>query len=81
MRHAVGVALPMWMGSTYAPALKASAEDHELRRFLGVVASGRKNVGVTAQESVAPAFGDNPTRRLPAARIDLYVYLRSPRRR
>jgi len=31
--------------------------------FLGVVASGRKNIS-TAQENVMPAFGDNPNVRV-----------------
>ena len=35
------------------------AEDDELRRLPGVVASGRKNVSAS-QENVMPAFGDNP---------------------
>ena len=42
--------------------------------FLGVVASGRKNVN-TAQESVMPAFGDNPN--VACYMDDLYVYLRA----
>ena len=42
--------------------------------FLGVVASGRKNIS-TAQENVMPAFGDNPN--VACYMDDLYVYLRA----
>ena len=42
--------------------------------FLGVVASGRKNVN-TAQENVMPAFGDNPN--VACYMDDLYIYLRA----
>ncbi len=42
--------------------------------FLGVVASGRKNIS-TAQENVMPAFGDNPN--VVCYLDDIYVYLRS----
>jgi hypothetical protein len=42
--------------------------------FLGVVASGRKNVS-TAQENVMPAFGDNPN--VACYMDDLYFYLRA----
>ena len=51
-------------GSTYAPALKNSLKTMSYGDFLGVVASGRKNVS-TSQESVMPAFGDR-TRTSPA---------------
>jgi hypothetical protein len=43
-------------------------------QFLEVVASGRKNVN-TAQESVMPAFGDNPN--VACYMDDLYIYLRA----
>lgn len=42
--------------------------------FLGIVASGRKNV-TTAQENVMPAFGDN--RNVMCYIDDIYVYLRA----
>jgi hypothetical protein len=42
--------------------------------FLGIVASGRKNVN-TAQENVMPAFGDNPN--VACYMDDLYTYLRA----
>ena len=42
--------------------------------FLGVVASGRKNVS-TSQENVMPAFGDNPN--VACYMDDIYVYLRA----
>lgn len=61
-------------GSTYAPALKDSLKTMSYADFLGVVASGRKNVN-TAQENVMPAFGDNPN--VACYMDDLYVYLRA----
>jgi len=65
---------PDGMGSTYAPALKDSLKTMSYGDFLGVVASGRKNVS-TAQENVMPAFGDNPN--VACYMDDLYVYLRA----
>ena len=65
---------PDGMGSTYAPALKDSLKTMSYADFLGVVASGRKNV-TTAQENVMPAFGDNPN--VACYMDDLYVYLRA----
>ena len=62
------------MGSTYAPALKDSLKTMSYADFLGVVASGRKNIS-TAQENVMPAFGDNPN--VACYMDDLYVYLRA----
>ena len=61
-------------GSTYAPALKDSVKNMSYGDFLGVVASGRKNIS-TAQENVMPAFGDNPN--VACYMDDLYVYLRA----
>jgi methanol metabolism-related c-type cytochrome len=65
---------PDGMGSTYAPALKDSLKTMSYGDFLGVVASGRKNVN-TAQESVMPAFGDNPN--VACYMDDIYIYLRA----
>ena len=65
---------PDGMGSTYAPALQNSLKTMSYADFLGVVASGRKNVN-TAQESVMPAFGDNPN--VACYMDDIYVYLRA----
>jgi methanol metabolism-related c-type cytochrome len=62
------------MGSSYAPALKDSLKTMSYADFLGVVASGRKNVS-TAQENVMPAFGDNPN--VACYMDDIYVYLRA----
>ena len=42
--------------------------------FLGVVATGRKNVS-SSQENVMPAFGDN--RNVICYLDDIYVYLRA----
>ena len=65
---------PDGMGSTYAPALKDSPKSMNYADFLGVVASGRKNVS-TSQENVMPAFGDNPN--VACYMDDIYVYLRA----
>ncbi len=61
-------------GSTYAPALKESLKRLSYGDFLGVVASGRKNV-TSSQDSVMPAFGDNPN--VACYMDDLFVYLRA----
>ena len=61
-------------GSTYAPGLRKSLLTVSYGDFLGVVASGRKNVS-TSQESVMPAFGDNPN--VACYMDDLFVYLRA----
>ncbi|HEY8334365.1 MAG TPA: c-type cytochrome, methanol metabolism-related [Tardiphaga sp.] len=61
-------------GSTYAPALKESVKAMSYGDFLGVVASGRKNV-TSSQENVMPAFGDNPN--VACYLDDIYVYLRA----
>ena len=65
---------PDGMGSSYAPALKESLKTMSYGDFLGVVASGRKNVS-TAQENVMPAFGDNPN--VACYMDDIYIYLRA----
>jgi len=65
---------PDGMGSTYAPALKDSVTTMSYGDFLGVVASGRKNVS-SSQENVMPAFGDNPN--VACYMDDLYIYLRA----
>src|SRR5258707_4337544 len=61
-------------GSTYAPALKSSLKTLSYGDFLGVVASGRRNVS-SSQESVMPAFGSNVN--VACYMDDLYVYLRA----
>ena len=65
---------PDGMGSSYAPALKDSLKTMSYGDFLGVVASGRKNVS-SSQENVMPALGDNPN--VACYMDDLYVYLRA----
>ena len=65
---------PDGMGSSYAPALKDSLMTMSYADFLGVVASGRKNV-TSSQENVMPAFGDNPN--VVCYLDDIYVYLRA----
>ena len=61
-------------GSTYAPALRNSLKTMSYGDFLGVVASGRKNVS-SSQESVMPAFGSN--QNVACYMDDLYIYLRA----
>jgi methanol metabolism-related c-type cytochrome len=65
---------PDGMGSTYAPALQDSLKTMSYADFLGVVASGRRNIS-TSQENVMPAFGDNTN--VACYMDDLYVYLRA----
>jgi methanol metabolism-related c-type cytochrome len=65
---------PDGMGSTYAPSLQNSLKTMSYADYLGVVASGRKNVS-SSQENVMPAFGDNPN--VACYMDDLYVYLRA----
>ena len=65
---------PDGMGSTYAPALTESLKTMSYGDFVGIVASGRKNVN-TGQEKVMPALGDNPN--VACYMDDLYVYLRA----
>jgi methanol metabolism-related c-type cytochrome len=61
-------------GSTYAPALKDSLRSISYSDFMGVVASGRKNVNA-ASENVMPAFGTNPN--VMCYLDDMFVYLRA----
>ena len=61
-------------GSTYAPALKASAIDMDYYDFIDVVVNGRKKVGA-AENSVMPAFGDNPN--VMCYLDDIYIYLKA----
>jgi len=65
---------PDGMGSTYAPALKDSLKTMSYADFIGIVASGRKNV-TSSQENVMPAFGDNTN--VACYMDDIYVYLRA----
>src|SRR5512138_3446198 len=60
-------------GSSYAPALSRSLKTMDYHEYLGLVASGRKNVN-TAQENVMPAFGDNPN--IMCYTDDVFIYLR-----
>ena len=61
-------------GSTYAPALRNSVKTMSYGDFVGVVASGRRNVS-SSQENVMPALGDNPN--VACYMDDLYIYLRA----
>jgi methanol metabolism-related c-type cytochrome len=61
-------------GSTYAPALKNSLKSITYDEFVGVIASGRKNVS-SSTESVMPEFGTNPN--VMCYVDDLFVYLRA----
>ena len=61
-------------GSTYAPALKASALDMTYDEFMEAVASGIKRVDA-ADNQVMPAFGDNVN--VWCFVDDIYVYLKA----
>jgi methanol metabolism-related c-type cytochrome len=65
---------PLGDGSSFAPALKETLKRITYGEFLGIVASGRRNV-TTAQENVMPAFGNNPN--VMCYIDDIYVYLRA----
>jgi len=65
---------PAGDGSSFAPALKDTLKRISYGDFLGIVASGRKNV-TTAQENVMPAFGNNPN--VMCYIDDIYVYLKA----
>ncbi|HRO09957.1 c-type cytochrome, methanol metabolism-related [Amaricoccus sp.] len=61
-------------GSTYAPALKASAMRLDYYEFIEVVASGRQVVNA-ADNQVMPAFGTNPN--VMCYLDDIWTYLRA----
>ena len=65
---------PEGEGSSYAPALKDSALNMDYYDFLYVVSNGRQNVNA-ANQSVMPAFGDNPN--VMCYIDDIYVYLKA----
>lgn len=65
---------PEGEGSTYAPALKKSAIDMDYYDFLDVVVNGRKKVNAS-ENSVMPAFGENPN--VMCYIDDIYVYLKA----
>lgn len=65
---------PEGEGSSYAPALKASAIDLDYYDFFDVVVNGRKKVNA-AENSVMPSFGDNPN--VMCYLDDIYVYLKA----
>ena len=65
---------PEGEGSTYAPALKTSAVDMDYYDFYDVVVNGRKKVNAS-ENSVMPAFGDNPN--VMCYLDDIYVYLKA----
>ena len=61
-------------GSTFAPALKASALTMDYYSFIGVVAEGRQKVGASGN-SVMPSFGIDPN--VMCYLDDIYVYLKA----
>jgi len=65
---------PAGDGSSFAPALKDSIQRIDYGKFIGTVASGRRNV-TTAQDNVMPAFGDN--RNVMCYVDDIFIYLRA----
>jgi len=65
---------PEGEGSSYAPALKTSAIDMDYYDFVDVVTNGRKHIDAS-NNSVMPAFGDNPN--VMCYLDDIYVYLKA----
>lgn len=65
---------PEGEGSTYAPALKVSAIDMDYYDFVDVVTNGRTKISA-AENSVMPAFGENPN--VMCYLDDIYVYLKA----
>ena len=65
---------PEGEGSSYAPALKNSAIEMDYYDFVDVVVNGRQRVNA-AENSVMPAFGDNPN--VMCYLDDIYVYLKA----
>ncbi len=65
---------PNFYGASLAPGVKESVKRITHTDFLGVVASGRKNV-TTSQENVMPAFGANAN--VMCYVDDIYIYLRA----
>lgn len=65
---------PEGEGSTYAPALKKSALTMDYYDFIDVVTNGRKRINA-AENSVMPAFGDNPN--VMCYLNDIYVYVKA----
>ena len=65
---------PEGEGSSYAPALKKSAITMDYYDFVDVVVNGRQRVNA-AENSVMPAFGDNPN--VMCYLDDIYVYLKA----
>mgnify|MGYP003657415778 CR=1 FL=1 len=65
---------PDGLGSSYAPALVASARQMSYSDFIEVVVNGRQNVG-GGQQNVMPPFGTNPN--VMCYLDDIYVYLRA----
>lgn len=61
-------------GSTYAPALKASAVDMDYYDFVYVVVNGIKRVDA-AENQVMPAFAINPN--VMCYLDDIYIYLKA----
>ena len=65
---------PEGLGSSYAPALMESAVNMDYYDFYYVVSNGRQHVDA-ANQSVMPAFGDNPN--VMCFIDDIYVYLKA----
>ena len=65
---------PEGEGSSYAPALKDSAVDMDYYDFVDVVVNGVQKVNAS-ENSVMPAFGDNPN--VMCYLDDIYVYLKA----
>ncbi|MEO0820423.1 MAG: c-type cytochrome, methanol metabolism-related [Pseudomonadota bacterium] len=61
-------------GSSYAPALKASAIDMDYYDFVDIVVNGKKRVGA-ADNQVMPAFGTNAN--VMCYLDDIFIYLKA----
>ncbi len=65
---------PEGVGSTYAPALTTTLKTMSYSDFVGVIASGQKNVW-RQSNSIMPALGDN--KNVMCYIDDIYIYLKA----
>lgn len=65
---------PEGEGSSLAPALKGAAVDLDYYDFIDIVVNGREKV-TASENSVMPAFGENPN--VMCYLDDIYVYLKA----
>lgn len=65
---------PEAQGSSYAPALYESLKTIDYAKFLGIVASGQRNIRFQGN-SVMPALGDN--KNVMCYIDDIYIYIKA----